>query len=91
MQDIGNNEKSLVVVGENWEWAHSKRMLCSVTEAYLRHMKKETIASKFAAATLAWLPALSSLTLIDNDIKTFADVSVVQLSFSCSGLFEFLT
>ena len=75
---IGNNEKSLVVIGENWEWAHSKRMLSSVTETYLRHMKKETIVSKFAT-NVAWLPALNSLTLIDNDIKTFADVSSVVL------------
>jgi hypothetical protein len=49
-------------------------MLSSVTETCLRHMKKETIVSKFAA-NLAWLPGLKSLTLIDNDIKTFADVS----------------
>jgi hypothetical protein len=52
-------------------------------------MKKETIVIKFAA-NLAWLPALASLTLIDNDINTFADVSVLRRFIACIGLSSYV-
>jgi hypothetical protein len=72
-QLLGNNEKALIVVGESWEWTHTKRMLVNVTEVSLRHMRRDVIANKFAA-NLSWIPNLKSLTLADNDLKTFADV-----------------
>lgn len=72
---MGPDEKALLVTGERWEWAHSKRMLAGVTEVTLKQMRKEVICSKFAA-NLSWIPNATSYTLIETDIRSFSDVSV---------------
>ena len=69
------NHKALLVTGERWEWAHSKRMLASVSQVTLRQMRLDVISSKFAT-NLSWIPNATSYVLIDNDIQTFSDVSV---------------
>ena len=70
----GPNEKALLVVGDNWDWVQSKRMLATVTEVSLEHMKKDIIFGKFAS-NLSWLPAMRGLRLCYNDIDAFEDVS----------------
>lgn len=55
----------------------------NVTEVSLRHMRKEIITNKFAA-NLSWIPNMKTLTIADNDLKTFADVNSRFCSFSQS-------
>eukprot|EP00602_Paraphysomonas_sp_CaronLab_P009222 CAMPEP_0185034562 /NCGR_PEP_ID=MMETSP1103-20130426/24561_1 /TAXON_ID=36769 /ORGANISM="Paraphysomonas bandaiensis, Strain Caron Lab Isolate" /LENGTH=848 /DNA_ID=CAMNT_0027571271 /DNA_START=69 /DNA_END=2615 /DNA_ORIENTATION=- len=84
LEVIGSNEKALLVTGEGWEWAHSKRMLSSVTEVSLRHMRKEAVISKFVV-NLSWLPSLRTLTLAENDLRTFYDISTLFSSIASHG------
>lgn len=65
-----------MIIGESWEWTHSKRMLSSVTQVVLRTMRLDTIVGKFAA-NLSCLPNLKSVTLANNNFKTFYDVSLI--------------
>ena len=74
LQLTGPNEKTLAVVGDNWDWVQSKRMLATVTEASLEHMKKDIVLGKFAS-NLSWLPALKNLRLSYNGFDKYDDVS----------------
>jgi hypothetical protein len=47
-------------------------------------MRKEVISSKFAA-NLSWIPNMKSLTLADNDLKTFGEVYSVLKCFLSNG------
>lgn len=73
LEVTGPNEKSLLLVGETWDWMQSKRMLATVTEACLEHMKKDVILGKFGA-NISWLPALKSLHLAHNDLHSYEDL-----------------
>jgi hypothetical protein len=75
---ITQNEKALVAVGESWEWVQAKRLLVNVIEASLYHMSKGTIISKFSA-NLAWLPSLTCLRLVNNELTSLRDVSTTRV------------
>eukprot|EP01042_Synura_sphagnicola_P002258 gene2258-2700_t len=77
----GPNEKTLVVVGDNWDWVQSKRMLATVTEASLEHMKKDIVLGKFAS-NLSWLPALKNLRLSYNGFDKYDDLHELGEAFS---------
>lgn len=77
---IGPNEKALVAVGDAWEWVQAKRLLVGVTEASLYHMKRDVITSKFSC-NISWLPALSCLRLVNNELTSFKDIDILLESF----------
>jgi hypothetical protein len=87
---IGPNEKALVAVGDAWEWVQAKRLLVNVTEASLYHMKREVITSKFSC-NVSWLPALSCLRLVNNELSSFKDIDALLESFGSSLKLDHLT
>lgn len=81
-QAIGPDEKALIAVGDAWEWPPaSRRLLLSVTEASLCHMRRETIAGRFTAAHLASLTGLRVLRLVGNDFQSLSQVGLVPALF----------
>ena len=80
---IGPTEKALVAVGDAWEWVQAKRLLVSVTEASLYHMKRNVVTSKFAA-NISWLPSLKCLRLFNNDLESLKDIDIVFEAFGNS-------
>lgn len=87
---IGPNEKALVAVGDAWEWVQAKRLLVNVTEASLYHMKRDVITSKFSC-NISWLPALSCLRLVNNELTSFKDIDILLESFGSPVNLDHLT
>ena len=42
----------MIAVGDHWEWLQARRLLITVTEASLLHMKKETLLGRCACASV---------------------------------------
>jgi len=80
---IGPTEKALVAVGDAWEWVQAKRLLVTVTEASLYHMKRNVVTSKFAA-NISWLPSLKCLRLFNNELESLKDIDIVFEAFGSS-------
>jgi len=87
---IGPTEKALVAVGDAWEWVQAKRLLVSVTEASLYHMKRNVVTAKFAA-NISWLPSLKCLRLFNNDLESLKDIDIVFEAFGNSLSLEHLS
>ena len=72
---IGPEEKAIVIVGDNWEWSSSKRLLGNVVEASICYTKRQTILSKFTLNQIQHLPALKSIRFYSNDFTSLNNVS----------------
>jgi hypothetical protein len=93
LEIIGPNEKALVAVGDTWEWIQAnKRLLATVVEASLLHVKKEIVVARFVS-NIASLPALKNFRLMHNDIDSIHDLLTIfdSLGPSCRGNMETFT
>ena len=74
---MDDKEKSLVIVGDSWEWpTHSRRALSSVVEASLLYVRFDTILNKFLS-NLSMIPAVRILRLRYNDLTTLLEVRCI--------------
>ena len=92
LEVIGPTEKALIIVGENWEWVQTRRLLTTVIEASLYHIKKGPIISKFAI-NISWLPGLKNFKLVNNEIETLKDLySIIEALqvYGCPTLEHFV-
>jgi hypothetical protein len=76
-QIINNEEKAIIAIGDGWEWNVPKRLLSSITELYLVHMKRDTIVAKLAgnSAYLSSLMNLKKIYFLNNDFTSLKQVS----------------
>lgn len=84
LEITGPNEKALIAVGDVWEWVQARRLLATVTEASLLHMKKETVVVRFSG-NIASLPSLKYLRLVNNEIESIPDVIAIFDSLGLVG------
>jgi Leucine-rich repeat (LRR) protein len=92
LEIIGPNEKALVAVGDTWEWVQAKRLLATVVEASLLHVKKEIVVARFIS-NISSLPSLRNFRLMYNDIDSIHDLLTIfdSLGSSCRQQMETFT
>ena len=74
---MDDKEKSLVIVGDAWEWpTHSRRALASVVEVSLLYVRFDTVVHKFLA-NLSMVPGIRVLRCRYNDLTTLAEVRCI--------------
>lgn len=80
---INNEEKAIIAIGDGWEWNVPKRLLSSITELYLVHMKRDTIVAKLAgnSAYLSSLMNLKKIYFLNNDFTSLKQLEFVHHSY----------
>jgi hypothetical protein len=77
---LGPDEKALIAIGNTWEWTPSKRLLASVVEASLCHMKRQTFMHKFNSTHMQMLPALKVMRFLNVDFVTLTQVPIILIA-----------